>query len=126
LYRTGKLEFGHLRSRFPLLAARHPAASAGDKAILYLGVDETDSSTRSARLKAIILPVIAEVNGAKLEPTSPASAMAALGPSSVVQVPGLGATTFAFLANIVRALPCYTLRVDDPKAVPAALLALVA
>lgn len=126
LYRTGKLEPSHLRAHLPGLA---PAALQSDdplaKALLYLDAEATGDTSLPAQIEAIVLPIVGSGSDGSLSPCSPASALTALGPSSVFQLPGLSASTFHFLAEATRSLPCYTLSGGSPARVQAALWGLI-
>lgn len=125
LYATGRLDPEHLDARLPELRTRAVRDSAG-KATVFVDGAALRRSARPVRIEALVLPVIAGEGATALTRCSEAAALSALAPSSIFQVPGLGVSTFRFLADIVRRLPCYRLSLGaDLSQARAALSALV-
>jgi len=109
LYASGKLEPAHLAACLPALSRRARAPAGEDKAILYLEGSERRVLGEPVRLRAVVLPQVSPCGASALVPCNAAVALAALAPSSLFQIPALGAATLRFLSDVVRSLPCYTL-----------------
>jgi hypothetical protein len=62
--------------------------------------------TGPLKIKAIVVPVIADQEHTDISPASKSQAMLALAPSALFQMPGERDSGVAFFANLVRALPC--------------------
>src|SRR5690606_32523602 len=58
-----------------------------------------------------------------LEPVSPARALAALAPSTLLQAPGAGQAALDRLAQLVASVPCHSLQAGSDLEALAALLA---
>jgi hypothetical protein len=108
LYTTGKLAPEHLEARFPELRAR-AVHGDGPKATLFVSGDSLRVSAEPVAVEALVLPQVASDGATRLEACSAAAALTALAPSSILQISGLGASTFRFLAEFVRRVPCYRL-----------------
>lgn len=66
-------------------------------------------------LRAVIVPVV--VGGtSRLRRISGGSALRALAPTTLLQLPGSGAEAFAHLAAVVRGLPAWSLELGDDRA----------
>jgi hypothetical protein len=104
LHRTAKLEADAL-ARLP--AARDvlwPVPSPpGAKAVLLL-----DAVAR-VDLTCVLLPRVADATATSVRPVSAATALRALAPSTIFQVPRDGGRQLRVLSAAVRALPCFEL-----------------
>ena len=60
-------------------------------------------------LRAILIPRITGRSETTIEPASPAAALKALAPSTLLQLPGEGRETMARLSALARRVPAYTL-----------------
>jgi hypothetical protein len=111
LYSSGKVHFADM-ARFPRLAmARTETAyTNADKALYFFAKDFAEQLVPTAPLKAILLPTVTTNRRAALVPLSPAAAMLAAAPSTVLQLVGARERTMQQLAQFVRQLPCYQLR----------------
>jgi hypothetical protein len=65
---------------------------------------------RGFPLKAVLLPCVTGLEDTRLEPASPADALLALAPSTILQLPGAGGAALRLLAAVAARLPCYWLR----------------
>ena len=73
----------------------------------------------SAPIATVIAPVVRGVGATRVTRISPAQALAALAPSSILQIPGAGESALAQMAGIVRTVPCWQLELGaDRAAVP--------
>ncbi len=97
----------------------NPIREQGDKAVLFLHHHVPDLLAGRAPLRAIAVPVISGRPDTRLRPVGGGQALAALAPSTMLQLPGTGAATMRSLAAAVRSVPCFRLEVGtDPAAVP--------
>jgi hypothetical protein len=65
---------------------------------------------RQCRIVAVVTQGIGVGQASSLRPVSPARALVALAPSTLLQTPGAGQSTLDLLANVVGSVPCYSLR----------------
>lgn len=110
LYATAKLHADHL-AQFPDLppaAVLHPT-EAGDKAVLFM--EQATPGRMAARLpvRSVLAPRVTGVSRPRLERLSPAEAMRALAPSTLIQLYRHAGTGCGDLADLVRRLPCWRL-----------------
>ncbi len=128
LYSSGKLNPDSLE-RLPALRA---AVANGDrldceKALLLLAPFAPDRVVAGFPLRAIILPQVHGGPETELRPASPAAALLALAPSTLLPLPKSHGAGLAALATLTRQLPCYHLRLgaclQDAPRVIARLLA---
>jgi len=128
IYCTGKAVTGNL-SLLPGLVELVPEPDSifEEKSIYYLGEHVPERIARQRPLRAVLVPQIAGGPQARLEPASPAVALAALAPSTLFQLAHAGGAAFAQLGQLVRAVPCYRLLVGDrPDAAADAIRKLLA
>ena len=82
---------------------------AGDLPLTYEGkrlldLSRTDALAQQLELRAIVLPHVAAATGAPV-PVSPGEALAALAPTTLVQLPGSRAVDGAAMARLAATLP---------------------
>ncbi len=111
LYSSGKLNPDSLE-RLPALRA---AVANGDrldteKALLFLAPIARNRVVAGFPIRAIILPQVHGGPETELAPTSPAAALLALAPSTLLPLPKSHAVGLNVLAALIRQLPCYRLR----------------
>ncbi|MFO1060878.1 MAG: hypothetical protein U1E53_28385 [Dongiaceae bacterium] len=101
------------RARFPrLLPALDNAAAAGtEKPMMWLAERRPGAMRPSTKLAAIVVPRVVGNGPARWHPVSPAAALQALAPSSMLQLGTGGPATFARMAGWCRTLPCYGLEI---------------
>lgn len=114
LYRTAKLDAGHL-SRFPALAPWvrfPPAAAAAEKAVLDVESLRPGALQTPLPVRAVIVP---RIRGARTlrRRIVPAEALLALAPSTMLQLPYEDRAAFGALAELVRGAACFGLDVGD-------------
>lgn len=112
LYCSTHVDPEHLR-RFPAL---RPHAMPGslpreDKSLIMLSDAFEDRLARSARVRAIALPIVVDSDRSTLRPASKVESLVRLAPSSLLLFPyaGVGQTAFEQLSRIVERLPTYWL-----------------
>jgi len=123
LYSSSHLAPDHL-PRFPHLArhALHGNTPQEDKCLVYLGMLFPDLLARSIPISAIALPVVKEMEGARIQPVSKAEAFLALAPSSMAMLPLPTKKRMDRMAALVERVPCFRLEVGpDLNAIPPAV-----
>jgi hypothetical protein len=97
--------------RLPFLGGMvsNPVRPDGDKAVYFLHEHVADNLLLEAELRAILIPRRGPAARAALKPASPAAAVAALAPSTILQLPAADGRMLERLAGIVRGIPCYVL-----------------
>lgn len=122
LYSSGKVYFADL-ARFPRLqkAQSRQAYAGADKALYFFAEAFANQLAATLPLKAILLPTVhAQQARSQLRAVSPATALLAMGPSTVFQLIGEKRQTIEQLGQLVRQLPCYRLELGaDLEAIPA-------
>lgn len=108
---SGKLT-GEQVERFPHLApaVTNAGSLAQEKALVYLTDVPQCAVATSLPLLAVLVPVIAGGQETSVQPLRRAAAMAALAPSTVVEVFTAGGDGLARMRRIVEAVPCFSLR----------------
>jgi hypothetical protein len=116
LYSSGKVaadgleRLGQLR---PFVS--NPEKLPAEKAIFWLYEAFPGSIVSHLPVVAILFPRFRGASQPAMRPMPKASALAALAPSSLLQLPGAGADGLKRLSQLVSSLPCYTLELsDDP------------
>lgn len=114
LYSTAKLVPANLDERLSRLRAlvagrRDPTE---DKVTLSLWGAFGDRLSRSLPLRAIVIPSISSGGRMKLQPITAASALSALAPTTLFQLPNAGAKALERLARIIASVPRYQLQLD--------------
>jgi hypothetical protein len=128
LYGAAKLVDESDLRRFPQLAGAvfNPQRAAGDKAALFINEQRPEKLIDTFPLKAIMVPAVTGSRHTAVEPCTPSQALEALAPSTMSQMPGSGAADLAFMAQMVRVLPCYRLCAGtDLSGIPRAILELL-
>lgn len=114
LYSTAKLEPGH-SERFPALEpVLYRPSPEGEKYLAYLHAFAPERVARGFPLAAVIAPSVGAGREATFSRIRPAEALAALAPSTLLAMPApRDPSTFAAMANVVRALPCFRLEIGS-------------
>lgn len=114
LYSTAKLIPANLDDRLPRLrtfvTGRHDAEQ--DKVTLSLFGAFSHQLVPSLPLRAILVPSVPESGTLAIRPTKAAVVLAALAPTTLFQLPNLGAKALARLGEFVASTPRYTLELD--------------
>jgi hypothetical protein len=127
IYTTAKAD----PNAISMLPELEPVTRAGDetlhgKHLLDVRDLRPDQPGGPIRITAIVIPQVSEVATPTVRPVSRASALKALAPSSLLQLPG-ESDGFAVLASLIRELPCFEVDLaPDPQANVAALEGLIA
>lgn len=105
----------------------NPESSGSEKLVLHLGLSHPESLVESFPIVAVVVPKVVEQPRSELRPTSAASALRALGPTTLLQRPGSGERTLRAMSELVQGVPCLELRLGtDSSDVPALLAGLLA
>jgi hypothetical protein len=110
LYATAKLhpvQLGQLPA-LPQAAVLRPS-QAGEKAVVFLEKAATGRMALQLPVKSVIAPRVTGIDRPRLERLSPARALLALAPSTLMQLYRHAGTGCSDLAEIVRRLPCWRL-----------------
>lgn len=128
IYSSAKVELATLE-RMPQLqplVVSMPVPGQDEKALLDLRAMRPGAMMRSAQLKAIAVPRIVSRSETRVLPSSAAAALAAVAPSTLLQLPGNGPHLMRMLSATVRSVPCFALEVgSDPRRIPPALESLL-
>jgi len=127
VYGTMRLHQAHL-DRFPTLMTQHDHVfdepwSGRAKVTSYISRHRPDRLTAELRLVGIVIPHVVEDESAEVTRETPARALLALAPSSLLQVDPTDASMFARLAGLCRLLPCWRLPLGPEPARAAGRLA---
>lgn len=127
LYSVAKTHADTL-TRLPFLApmVANPERPPTDKALCYLNEHVPEKLLESSPLRAVAVPRITGKRDTTWAPAPAAAALAALAPSTLLQLAGADSSTFARLGRAVRRVPCHYLDVGtDPGQIPAAIRSLL-
>jgi hypothetical protein len=117
LYSSGKLDPHHVK-RFPHLLTAHriePEADPAtapfdrDKTVIYLHESHRATDTEGFRIRAIVIPRIVGHGETLLSPVSRPRALAALAPSTIVQLHTAGKDALASMRELVGRVPAFEL-----------------
>jgi hypothetical protein len=102
-------------ARFPILAAlpQIPDPRGIDKVLWFLHQHRRDYLATGFPVRAVLVPQITHAPETELRRTSPAAALMALAPSTIFQLRDGDEGTLGTLAQCVRQVPCYTLRLGS-------------
>jgi hypothetical protein len=90
-----------------------------DRQTLILGDDLPGTPTESLELAALLLPRVVGGATSSLSVASPAAALRALAPSTLIQAPYEDQPSLGILADLTRVVPAYHLNLGDDRGVPA-------
>ena len=104
---------GDALDRLPFLdqMVSNPSRPDDDKAVYFLQEHMPDRLLLDADLRAIVIPRRTTAQTAVLSPAPRGAALAALAPSTILQLPAAGAETLERLTELVRNVPTYFLDV---------------
>lgn len=110
IFGSGKADAGSI-ALLPRLAPAFRATRLidGPKRIVFVHDHFPDAFRRSLPLRAIVVPKIAPGSVSRLEPLGRAETLRALAPSTLFQVPGDQAASFARMSALIRDLSCWRL-----------------
>ena len=127
LYGTCTLHFADA-SRFPSCAQAivNTRATRHEKALIAVSRLIPDRLVTRLPLRAILVPKVTSHSGASLRKLSPSATFAALAPTSMFNLPGVGHRAFSILAVLCRRVPGFALDVGtDPRSIPRVIVELV-
>jgi hypothetical protein len=121
LFSTVRLE-RHQMARFPDLSEQALVSrdALDPKSLLFLTEIFPERLPRAAAIRVLLLPRVVDAEISRLAPASPAQALLALAPSTVIAALGPGFQGFERLARLVRSVPTYWLELGrDLRSIPA-------
>lgn len=100
----------------------NPDASGDEKLVLQLSESYASQLVTRFPVRAIVVPRVTSQTATSLAPISAASALRALGPTTLLQRPGAGDEAMQAMSSFVRGLPCFELQLgskldDVPRAI---------
>ncbi len=128
LYSTGKLRGEVDLARFPHLRPWISNAEriGEEKQLMFLHEHAPDALLAAAPLRAIVLPSIVPEGPTRLSPISGGTALRALAPTSMFQLPDSGPAALTTMAALVRSVPSYVMEAGpDVTEIPGAIAALL-
>lgn len=93
----------------------NPRRQLDEKAVFFLSGTHDSQLPRVLPVRALLLPRIAPDRSVGLEPVSPGAALAALSPSTMMQLADSDANDLAFHAALAKAVPAYRMFVNDDR-----------
>lgn len=123
LYCTAKLRDA-TRTRYPHLlpAFDTPASPALPKVVAFMQAERDGPLLGDTPVQAVFLPTITHFRDSWIEPVSAAEALAAIAPSTILQLPGAGQTDLTQLAEFIRLTRTYRLHLGTDLPGVAALI----
>ena len=112
LYNTAKLNVTETDfKRFPhLVPLIHNTDSLEEeKAMLFVQQHYPEKVSSGFPLKAIFVPRVTGELNTEIKPSTPGQALAAIAPSSILQLPGETGKAFKMMSQLVRQVKCYSL-----------------
>jgi hypothetical protein len=99
---------------------------ATEKAVVFVDQHFPDRLTDGFPLRAIVLPTVTGGPRTRATPSSRATALTALAPSTVFQLHTAGGHALRYLARLVKEVPAYVLELgSDVSEIPEVVLALL-
>lgn len=127
IYSTGKKNADDVQ-RLPFLAKAISNSDRLDseKALYFINDHFPEKILPSFPLRALLIPRITGGSNTTLKATSSAAGLAALVPSTILQLPGAGKEACELMTKTVSQLPCYYLELGtDLKQIPEVILSLL-
>ena len=111
LYCSAKLDEANLRKRVPQLGPLicNKFETPHEKALVHLHSHWPERVSSGFEIRAILLPSVAEQTHATLRPASPADALRALAPTTLMQLSGTGGQEMRAMSDLARAVPSFHL-----------------
>ena len=127
IYNSGKLDIASMQRHPYLISAIHDSSSHdSEKALFFFHRHCPENITTGFPIRAIVLPKITGGEEPRFSMTSPMTALRALAPSTIFQLPGAESKALNIIADVVKKVPCYTLDVGpDLSKVPNIILDLL-
>lgn len=116
VYATGKL-FPHDVAHLPYYDQARHAHRPPDSDKLLIQLPEWCDGARPLMmpLRAILLPCVTGLRNTSIEESSPAAALRALAPSTIILSPSTGGENLQRLGRLVRSLPCLALKLGTER-----------
>ena len=113
LYNSGKLVWEYLNT-FPSLKEKvwNKNNLYNEKAIIFLDKLFPEQVIRKAKLKAIMIPVIKNLEKTRIVPASKMEAMRAIAPTTLFQLPLKELNKIKALKKLITRVPCYFLELS--------------
>lgn len=116
LYRSAKLHPTNVE-RVPWLAGRAlNEGDTADKLVYFPAPDAGGALVPEMRVAAIVMPRIVAAGPSRLVPASAAEALAAIAPTTLLQLTHASAEALSDLAKLARSAPAYRLELGDDTA----------
>jgi hypothetical protein len=111
IYNTAKLNADIDVERFPNFGklVHNKVRGKEDKALFFLHAHFPEQVATSFPIKAILIPEVAHRPNTGLRPASAGETLAALAPSTLLQLPGSGQSAIKTMSALVREVPHYVL-----------------
>ena len=104
----------------------NPVRHDHEKAVYFLHEHVPERLLLESDLRAILVPRRSGEQWTAVRPAPLSAGLAALAPSTILQLPASGARTLQRLTDIVRAVPCHYLELGtDPETIPHAIASLL-
>lgn len=101
------------------IAVPDTSPTIGAKRILFAGEHGFAAPLASCPIRAVLLPAVHDQDDTCITRVSPATALRALAPSTLLQLPGAARTALQRMARAIGTLPCYELQLGrDPDRIP--------
>ena len=108
-------------------AVTNPDRAGTEKLVIDLRRDFPDRVLTSFPIRAVVVPRVDPDGPTASTPLPPAAALRALGPTTLLQLPGAGTDALRAMGDLVRSVPCFELRLGpDADAIPGAVARLLA
>ncbi len=119
LYNTAKLVSEEDIARLPHLAATviNPNRIDGEKAMILVNRHYPEKIVKGFPIKAVLTLLVTGKPETKLRPATAGTALKALAPSTIMQLPGAGQKALRLISMLLRQVPCYVLELgtDLPR-----------
>ena len=114
MYNTAKLNGVADLQRQPrfLPMVENPDAAGDEKLLMFLERHFRERLVLSFPIRAVLVPRVADASATTIAEISPGAALAALGPTTLLQRPGSAAVALRAMGALVRSVPCYELRLS--------------
>ncbi len=123
VYCSGKIR-GHNLHKVPGLESwvSNPERLETEKAVFWLNESHGDRLIPGFPVRAILVPTIRGLERPRLLRSSAATGLAALAPSTLLQMPGARAESLRAMRDLAARMPCYVLELSEDPLLVAGLL----
>ena len=118
MYNTAKLNGVADLQRQPrfLPLVENPDAAGTEKLLMFLAPHFPEQMILAFPIRAVLVPRVTEAHATTISAISPGVALAALGPTTLLQRPGSADNALRAMGELVRSVPCYELRLGTDAA----------